>query len=81
MIHQDIIKRYDDMLSAFTRGVECRPHPGTEPCHLRWMLREMREFTDPGKAGRWLGFIQGILIERGITTVQVERDFTRPYFI
>lgn len=40
----------------------------------------MRGFTDAGKAGRWLGFVQGLMIERGLTTVHVERDFTRPYF-
>ena len=29
---------------------------------------------------RWLGFIQGILIARGVTTVQQERDYGRPMF-
>ncbi|WP_127275177.1 hypothetical protein [Mesorhizobium sp. M8A.F.Ca.ET.021.01.1.1] len=32
------------------------------------------------KANRWLGYIQGVLIERGLLTVQEERDATRPYF-
>lgn len=32
------------------------------------------------KLNRWLGYIQGCLIERGYTTVQCERDFTRPLF-
>ncbi len=32
------------------------------------------------KLNRWLGYIQGVLIERGLTTVDEERDFTRPYF-
>jgi hypothetical protein len=32
------------------------------------------------KLNRWLGYIQGVLIERGITTVQIERDWTRPLF-
>ena len=35
---------------------------------------------DEAKANRWLGFVQGILIAGGLTTVQVERDFTRPLF-
>ena len=34
---------------------------------------------DNSKINRWLGYIQGILIANGITTVQEERDFTRPY--
>jgi hypothetical protein len=32
------------------------------------------------KLNRWLGYIQGVLIERGVTTVQKERDWTRPLF-
>lgn len=32
------------------------------------------------KLCRWLGYIQGCLIERGITTVTAERDWTRPLF-
>lgn len=32
------------------------------------------------KLCRWLGYIQGVLIERGLTTVEVERDWTRPLF-
>jgi hypothetical protein len=32
------------------------------------------------KISRWLGYIQGVLIERGYTTVTIERDWTRPLF-
>lgn len=32
------------------------------------------------KLCRWLGYIQGVLIERGFTTVEAERDWTRPLF-
>lgn len=32
------------------------------------------------KLCRWLGYIQGVLIERGATTVEAERDWTRPLF-
>ena len=32
------------------------------------------------KLNRWLGYIQGVLIARGCTDVETERDFTRPYF-
>jgi hypothetical protein len=32
------------------------------------------------KLNRWLGYIQGVMIERGITTVTAERDWTRPLF-
>lgn len=32
------------------------------------------------KLNRWLGYIQGTLIAQNYTTVQEERDWTRPYF-
>jgi len=32
------------------------------------------------KLNRWLGYIQGCVIERGYTTVAEERDWTRPLF-
>lgn len=32
------------------------------------------------KIDRWLGYVQGVLIERKITTVTEERDWTRKYF-
>lgn len=32
------------------------------------------------KMHRWLGFVQGVLIAQQFTTVDAERDFTRPLF-
>lgn len=32
------------------------------------------------KGNRWIGYIQGILIAKGITTIQAERDYTRSMF-
>jgi len=33
------------------------------------------------KTGRWLGYVQCILIEvEGVTTIEDERDYTRPLF-
>lgn len=32
------------------------------------------------KLNRWLGYIQGCLIERGYTDVETERNWTRPLF-
>jgi hypothetical protein len=32
------------------------------------------------KLNRWLGYIQRYLIEKEITTVEAERDWTRPLF-
>lgn len=32
------------------------------------------------KLNRWLGYIQGVLIERGLTSVEEERNWTRGIF-
>ncbi len=32
------------------------------------------------KLSRWLGYVQGVLIDKRITTVEAERDWTRPLF-
>ena len=35
----------------------------------------------PDKTGRWIGYVQCLLIEvEGVTSVAEERDFTRPLF-
>lgn len=51
------------------------------------LLPFINEFIDGCQSGmpvpklcRWLGYIQGVLIERGLTTVTIERDWTRPLF-
>ena len=56
--------------------------PCTGSVHLTWMcdtaLSET-EWTDD-KISRWLGFIQGVMIMRGLLNVEEERDFSRPLF-
>ena len=83
-VHDDIITRYQDMLrmhiSVGTAGRYGLNGTETSFDHLLWMLSEIRTITDPLKAHRWLGFVQGVMICAGLTTVQAERDFTRPYF-
>ncbi len=32
------------------------------------------------KLNRWLGYIQGMIIANDLTTVEMERDFSRPLF-
>lgn len=32
------------------------------------------------KLSRWLGYVQGVLVARGATTVEAEREWTRPLF-
>jgi hypothetical protein len=35
---------------------------------------------NPDKLSRWVGFIQGVLYERGMIDVTVERDFSRELY-
>jgi hypothetical protein len=43
-------------------------------------LEEFNRDVPLMKMSRWMGYVQCALIERGITTVQAERDWTRPFF-
>jgi len=80
-IAPEVLRRYETMIEAQgIRWPECVPDPGTDLAHLTWMLAQMYGGMDTDKANRWLGFIQGCLISRGLTTVTEERDFTRPFF-
>jgi len=54
--------------------------------HLLWMCNHcLTKIRDDGngfsvdKYSRWLGFVQGCLICRKITTVDYERNITRPW--
>lgn len=54
--------------------------------HLLWMCQHcIPRVRDDGlgmpqeKYSRWLGFVQGCLIMRGYTTVEQERNQTRPW--
>lgn len=44
------------------------------------LMQGCRDGLPVPKLCRWLGYIQGLLIERGFTTVTKERDWTRPLF-
>lgn len=74
----EIVNRY----SAMLLGIEAeeQPDPGTSLSHLKWMIGELTKDRPWGKQRGWIGFIQYGLISRGYTSVQAERDFTRPFF-
>lgn len=61
----------------------------TDLSHLLWMCHEcLKHIGCAGedhrwtidKYSRWLGFIQGVLAEKGFINVNEERDVTRPWF-
>lgn len=50
--------------------------------HLLWMLGLIKYSEDMSltKKHRWLGFVQGVMIANGLTTVADQRDHTRAMF-
>lgn len=86
------IARYKEMLAV--KNVKAINHTiiengdPTSLEHILWMCNELEKkivpYTGTGfsvdKFSRWVGFVQGILIAKGLTTVQAERDITRPWF-
>lgn len=81
-IPHEILDRYASMLEATGAHVPATPEPeGRDSTHLLWMLNEIRTGAVTGdKAHRWLGYVQGMMIADNLTSVQAERDFTRPLF-
>lgn len=51
--------------------------------HARWMCETAlakKETFSFDKASRWLGFVQAIMIFNGLTSIEDERNITRPWF-
>lgn len=84
-------KHYRDILKE--KGVEAKDHTKinngdtTSLEHLLWMCEHcIPQIRDDGmgfavgKYSRWLGYVQGCLICKGVTTVEAERNRTRPWF-
>lgn len=82
------LNRYKKMLED--RKVNAKNEVETNPLslpHALWMINEALSvykktpFTYPlDKYSRWLGFIQAILVMHKVTTVNNERNVTRPWF-
>jgi len=72
-LYRNLMDRYADMSK------------GTESEHrINSMMEEVvHNLPDwpKDKIGRWVGYVQCILIEvEGVTTIKAERDYTRPLF-
>lgn len=82
MISPLILQHYRELIDAYSQQNTHVQDPYQQPSHLIWMLTEIKNNNNQSdtKKHRWLGFIQGILIAKGITNVDVERDFTRDLF-
>lgn len=83
--------RYENMLLEMgvnpVNHVEKNDGDPTNLEHLLWMCQVCKKnVRDDGKGftidkySRWLGYIQGVLICKGLTTVDEERNQTRQYW-
>lgn len=79
-----VCERYVGLINASQDHLKAEMDEGnpTSLQHLLWMLLMIK--NDPGmsitKRHRWLGYIQGVLVCRGLINVAEERDITRPLF-
>ena len=78
--------RYSDMLIQYIDEIEYWGNAHTtnkQTTDLGLFIVEFLKNVDSlplMKLNRWLGYIQGSLIQWNITTVEKERDWTRPLF-
>ena len=86
------VARYRALLES--KGVKpdnCTLDPTKDPTslpHILWMCEELQKKVIPDtgtgysvdKYSRWLGFIQGCLISKKLTSVEIERNVTRGWF-
>lgn len=84
--------RYREMLS--NKGYTAKNHvnngvfynllPREQLEHALWMCEECLKYDNKhwsiDKSSRWLGFVQCVLIMRGLTTINAERNITRSWF-
>lgn len=77
--YPEILRRYVSIL-----GCDKYYQKPDDPCsneHLLWMIIELDRSDIPDETKhRWLGYIQGVMISRNLTTLETERNLTRPYF-
>lgn len=81
------VARYIEMLeSKGAKPIEDTENPTTLN-HLLWMCLHLKKnIVDNGrgfpidKFSRWIGYIQGVMTCKGLTTVNAERNVTRPWF-
>lgn len=63
-------------------SIEQKQGDETNPVHLIWMLQQIKDNSEMSqtKRHRWLGYIQGVLVMKGVFSVEEEREYTRPIF-
>jgi hypothetical protein len=74
-----LFQHYREMfLKAGVKPAELGDHSMENAAWLAWQGIYLHEVSPIDKLNRWLGFIQAVAIFNNLTTVQAERDYTRP---
>jgi hypothetical protein len=73
-------ERYHDMITARWDGADMPQDTADLLAFVEELIEGTKTRLPLLKLSRWLGYIQGCLIERIYTTVEEERDWTRPLF-
>lgn len=83
LFYPELLDRYELIINRRLSYIDTTEQPDkTELSHILKLIDILRtdETQSITKKHRWLGFIQGVLVFRGLTTVDRERDFTRNIF-
>ena len=81
-VHKNLAQRYVHMMDRTHNITTDDNHPFSLH-NLRWMCNTIIEHGETwpiDKVGRWLGYIQAGMIMHELTSVNTERDFSRPLF-
>jgi len=74
-VHKTLILRYNEMLK--TKQYE---KDGIRILKMLETLEENINSWSDDKVSRWIGYIQYFMIDNNFTTIDKERDFSRPLF-
>lgn len=72
--------RYLNMISEATYWDGYIAYRGLQDFTLLAFKESQSKTLSIFKLNRWLGYVQGCLIERGLTSIEAERNWTRPLF-
>jgi hypothetical protein len=70
-----LFERYRNMIAANSYSFQCDS--------TLWLCEKALQRVDEwpiDKTSRWLGFVQATVIAKGLTTIEEERNFSRPLF-
>lgn len=75
---KDVLRGYDAVLSNNGVIVQRNRHHATL-AHVRWMTHEVQTWGEDHreKAHRWLGFVQGVLVARGLFSLGDVKEHSR----